>query len=77
MKKNVQVLKGVSSLMIITFLNADLERNGEADSKNQIHKNNKDYFNRQGHLALPFCFFVDVTIYVIGVDKPWVALMAR
>ena len=54
MKKDVQVLKGVNSLMIITFLNADLEMNGEADSKNQIYKNNKDYFNRQGHLALPF-----------------------
>ena len=54
MKKDVQVLKGVNSLMIITFLNADLEMNGEADSKNQIYKNNKDCFNRQGHLALPF-----------------------
>lgn len=52
MKTGVQVLKGVNSHMTITFLNADLERNGEADSKNQILKNNKDYFNRPGHLAL-------------------------
>jgi hypothetical protein len=50
----VWILIGVNSLMIITFLNADLERSVEADSKNQIHQNNKDYFNRQGHLVLPF-----------------------
>jgi hypothetical protein len=42
--------------MIITFLNADLEMIEEVDPKNQIHKNNKDYFKRQGHLALPFGF---------------------
>jgi len=28
-------------------------------------------------LNRPFCFFVDFTIYVIGVDQPWVALLAR
>jgi hypothetical protein len=66
MKKDVQVLKGVNFLMIITFLNADLEMNGEADSKNQIYKNNKDYFNRQGHLALPFYYYptFDICSYV-------------
>ena len=53
----VWILIGVNSLMIITFLNADLERSVEADSKNQIHQNNKDYFNRQGHLALPFYYY--------------------
>ena len=37
MEKDVQMLKGVNSLMIITFLN------GEADSKNQIHPNNKQF----------------------------------
>jgi hypothetical protein len=25
----------------------------------------------------PFCFFMDFTIYVIGVDQPWVAVLAR
>jgi hypothetical protein len=28
-------------------------------------------------VGLPFCFFVNFTIYVIGVDQPWVALMAK
>jgi len=28
-------------------------------------------------LALPFCFFMDYTIYAIGVDQPWVVFMAR
>jgi hypothetical protein len=25
----------------------------------------------------PFCFFMDFAIYVIGVDQPWVAVLAR
>jgi hypothetical protein len=28
-------------------------------------------------LNRPFCSFVDFTIYVIWVDQPWVALLAR
>jgi hypothetical protein len=27
--------------------------------------------------GLPFCIFMKFTIYVIGVDQPWVAFMAR
>jgi hypothetical protein len=58
MEKDVQVLKGVNSLMIITFLNADLEMTGEADSKNQKLQNNKDYFNRQSQRWL--CFILSI-----------------
>jgi hypothetical protein len=58
MKKDVQVLKDVNSLMIITFLNADLEMNGEADSRDQELQNNKDYFNRQSQGWL--CFFMSI-----------------
>ena len=28
-------------------------------------------------LGLPFCIFVDFTIYVIGIDQPLVVFMAR
>jgi len=69
MKKNVQVLKDVNSLMIITFLNADLEMNGEADSKNQELQNNKDFFNRQSQRWL--CFFMSIYYdfsYQLGFD---------
>ena len=55
MEKDVQALKDVNSLMIITFLNADLEINEEADSRNKEFQNNEDYFNRQGQKWL--CFF--------------------
>ena len=55
MEKDVQALKDVNSLMIITFLNADLEMNEEADSRNKEFQNNEDYFNRQGQKWL--CFF--------------------
>jgi hypothetical protein len=58
MEKDVQALKGVKSLIIITFLNADLEMNGEVDSRDQELQNNKDYFNRQGQRWL--CFFIRV-----------------
>ena len=49
----------VNSLMIFTFLNADLERNGESDSiesYNHEQQNNKlDVLKRQGQLmVLPF-----------------------
>jgi hypothetical protein len=37
------------------------------------------FFNKGKSFSpgLPFCFFVDFTIYVIGVDQTWVALMAN
>jgi hypothetical protein len=28
-------------------------------------------------VSLPFCFFMDFTIYAIRVDQPWVAVLAR
>ena len=46
----------------------------ETDSESVISFFNKGKSSSPG---LPFCFFVNFTIYVIGVDKPWVALMAN
>ena len=63
MEKDVQALKDVNSLMIITFLNADLEMNEEADSRNKEFQNNEDYFNRQGQ-KWP-CFFSALLIAAI------------